>query len=115
METSAATRLVTSGPGGRHPESYPRAGDFLGARRDQGAAVRRPTPILQNEPNFARPGGKCAKQTQIWRYWGIWASAVMWTVVRPPSETCKTNSIWAARTWCARTGCQVRKVLHAAL
>ena len=52
----------------------------------------------QNEPNFtpAQPadGGHCAKRSQTWRDWGIWAKAiVVWRVARAGNETCKTNPI----------------------
>jgi hypothetical protein len=52
----------------------------------------------QNEPNFVPPqaadGRNCAKRSQTWEDWGMWAKAVVvWGVARPGSETCKTNPI----------------------
>jgi hypothetical protein len=52
----------------------------------------------QNEPNFDRPevgdGGNCAKRSQTWADWGMWAKAVVvWGVARQGIETCKTNPI----------------------
>jgi hypothetical protein len=54
--------------------------------------------IVRNEPNFAPPqaagGGNCAKRSQTWGNWGMWAEAVsLWSVARPGSKTCKTNPI----------------------
>jgi hypothetical protein len=44
--------------------------------------------------NFTLPNGKCAKRSQTWGDWSIWAKAVVVSVVaRPGSETCKTNPI----------------------
>jgi hypothetical protein len=56
------------------------------------------TPFVRNEPNFAPPraagGGNCAKRSQTWGNWGMWAEAVsLWGVVRPGSKTCETNPI----------------------
>jgi hypothetical protein len=48
METIAATRLVTSGPGPA-PVILPAGWGF--PRREEGSGVRGPAPILQNEPN----------------------------------------------------------------
>jgi hypothetical protein len=40
-------------------------------------------------------GRNCAKRSQTWENWGMWAKAVLvWAVARPGSETCKTNPIW---------------------
>jgi hypothetical protein len=63
---------------------------------------------VQNEPNFPQPEasaeGTCAKRSQTWRGWGMWAKAVVvWGVTRPGSETCKTNPIWP-RWECAHQG-----------
>jgi hypothetical protein len=56
----------------------------------------------QNEPNSSRrgagDGGNCAKRSQTWGGWGMWAkSVVVWGVARPGRETCKTNPIWSGR------------------
>jgi hypothetical protein len=32
---------------------------------------------VRNEPNWAGPRGKCAKQSQTWEDWGIWAKIVV--------------------------------------
>jgi hypothetical protein len=65
---------------------------------------------VRNEPNLARPDGKCAKRTQFrpggvadganrvkqsqtWVDWAMWAMADVSAVARPGSETCKTNPI----------------------
>jgi hypothetical protein len=53
---------------------------------------------VQNEPNLAPPegadGGNCAKQSQTWGDWGVWAKAfILWGLARPGSETCETNPI----------------------
>jgi hypothetical protein len=55
--------------------------------------------IVRNEPNFACrrrvPEAECAKRSQTWMDWGVWAKAiVVWGVARPRSETCKTNPIY---------------------
>jgi hypothetical protein len=43
-------------------------------------------------------GGDCAKRSQTWVDWSMWAKAVVvWGVARPRSETCKTNQILAVR------------------
>jgi hypothetical protein len=35
---------------------------------------------------------ECAKRSQTWRDWGMWAKAVViWGLARPGSEMCKTN------------------------
>jgi hypothetical protein len=57
---------------------------------------------VQNKPNLApaqaADRGNCAKRSQTWGNWGMWAKAVVvWPVARPGSETCKTNPISAAR------------------
>jgi hypothetical protein len=40
------------------------------------------------------PTANCAKRSQTWGDWGVWAKAVVvWGVARPGSETCKTNPI----------------------
>jgi hypothetical protein len=40
----------------------------------------------------------CAKRSQTWVDWSIWAKAIIvWGVARLESETCKTNPILAAR------------------
>jgi hypothetical protein len=45
---------------------------------------------VRNEPNLARPGGKCAKQSQTWEDWGIRAkAAVVWAVARPGVKRAK--------------------------
>jgi hypothetical protein len=64
-------------------------------RSGAGSTKRR---IVRNEANFARlraaDGGNCARRSQTWGDWGIWAkAAVVWAVARPGSETCKTNPI----------------------
>jgi hypothetical protein len=53
----------------------------------------------QNKPNLAPPGAadraNCAKRSQTWVDWGMWATTIVaWAVARPGSETCKTNPIW---------------------
>jgi hypothetical protein len=53
----------------------------------------------QNEPNLAPAratgGGDCAKRSQTWGDWGMWAKViVVWSVAWPGSETCETNPIW---------------------
>jgi hypothetical protein len=58
--------------------------------------------IARNEPNFAQAQaadrGNCAKRSQTWGKWGMWAKAVVvWGVARPGSKTCKTNPIWPGR------------------
>jgi hypothetical protein len=57
---------------------------------------------VRNEPNWARPeagaAGNCAKRSQTWGKWGMWAKAVLaQAVARPGSETCKTNPILPER------------------
>jgi hypothetical protein len=65
-------------------------------RRPQSERPR--TEIAQNEPNLPRPrapnGGNCAKRSQTWGDWGMWAKiVVVWSAARPGSEVCKTNPI----------------------
>jgi hypothetical protein len=62
-------------------------------------------PIVQDEPNLASapgngrgragprypPESDCAKQSQTWGEWGMWANVIVWGVARPGSETCKTR------------------------
>ena len=39
-----------------------------------------PRPSVRNKANFSRRGGTCAKQSQTWEDWGIWAkAATVWT------------------------------------
>jgi hypothetical protein len=61
-----------------------------------GAGGGCPRPNAPNEPNSARPGRvrgtKCAKQSQTWRDWGMWAKAVVGRG-SAASETCETNPI----------------------
>jgi hypothetical protein len=47
-------------------------------------------------PAGADAGGNCAKQSQTWGNWGIWAKVIVWAVGRPGSEMCKTNPIFPA-------------------
>jgi hypothetical protein len=42
--------------------------------------------------------GICARRSQTWDNWGMWAKVVLlWGVARPGSETCETNPIWGRR------------------
>jgi hypothetical protein len=56
--------------------------------------------IVQNEPNsriepcetnpiWLRPGGKCAKQSQTWGKWDIWAKSGVWGMVPPGVKRAK--------------------------
>jgi hypothetical protein len=72
-------------------------------RRKKSGGDAQPTKsrIVRNEPNLTRPGGgdggNCAKRSQTWADWGIWAMVLAWAVARPGSETCKTNPILRLR------------------
>jgi hypothetical protein len=65
-----------------------------------------PRANMQNEPNLvparAVAGGNCAKQSQTWGDWAMWAGAVVWASARPGSETCKTNPILPRARWWAQ-------------
>jgi hypothetical protein len=60
METSAATRLVTSGPG-PSPAILPAGRGFPRSKEGAGSTKRR---SVRNEPNFARPAGKMRRTNQ---------------------------------------------------
>jgi hypothetical protein len=48
----------------------------------------------QFRPAGAADGADCAKRSQTWGDWGMWAKVVaVWDVAWPGSETCKTNPI----------------------
>jgi hypothetical protein len=88
--------------------------DGIRAKRTQfPPGRRRPTDeTVQNEPNFAPPqtadAGNCAKQSQTWGDWSIWAkAAIVWGVARPGSETCKTNLIWGRKPTIADFGLRI--------
>jgi hypothetical protein len=53
--------------------------------------------IVRNEPNLVRPGAadgrNCAKQSQTWEDWDIWAKRALWGRGSAGSEMCKTNPI----------------------
>jgi hypothetical protein len=55
----------------------------------------------RNEPSWApqraRAGGKCAKRSQTWRDWGMWANLILGRQSASHGETCKTNPIWTTR------------------
>jgi hypothetical protein len=49
-------------------------------------------------PEQAADRGNCAKRSQTWGDWGIWAKAIIvWGVARLEGERCKTKPILAAR------------------
>jgi hypothetical protein len=59
---------------------------------------------VRNEPNFARPAGKMRRTNRNVEILVYLGKVVMWAVVRPAREMCKTNPIWTARAWGGRTG-----------
>jgi hypothetical protein len=83
----------------------------------RGGACRKSN--AQNEPNFAPPeaadGGNCAKRSQTWGDWSIWARAVVtWGAARPRSETCKTNPIPGSQPASRAESCKTNPILGGA-
>jgi hypothetical protein len=111
---------VGRGPKGLGPvaQNEPNSGGSAGGWNPHYSTIpsfhhSNPMPIVQNEPNFARPEGKCAEQTQFpppgdgargncaeqsqtWREWGMWVNTVVGRG-SAASETCETNPIWTGR------------------
>jgi hypothetical protein len=91
----------------------PKQSQFGGQRpRDCGLRIERRRPgwcPRQTNPISSRrrhPTEEiCAKRSQTWDNWGIWAKVViLWGVARPGSETCETNPIWGPETPRLRIG-----------
>jgi hypothetical protein len=66
------------------------------ARTDAGGEMRKTNPIWTGRGRT--PEARCAKRSQTWGDWGVWANAVvLWGGARLGTETCETNPIWPSR------------------
>jgi hypothetical protein len=86
------------GPGLRIERCRPRVGAGGQMCKTNPIPGRRPAANrakrTQFRPAQAADGGDCAKRSQTWGDWSIWAKdVVLWGLVRPGNETCKTNPI----------------------
>jgi hypothetical protein len=58
---------------------------------------------VQNKPNWAcagaADGGDCAKRSQTWGDWDMWAKVVVWGVPRPGVKRAKRTQFGPGRTW----------------